>query len=310
MTTRRLAHAAGIATVAADGTILDAWFPAPALGARPAGQDPWIVPADLEPLVDQAPAGDELRAVSHRFVNLEIDLDTAPATTEDAYLRLHLLSHRAVRPGEANLDGIHSVLPNLVWTSLGPVLPETYAARLPLMRRRGIAALSVDRFPRLTDYVLPSGVRIADTARVRLGAYLAPGTNVMGHGSVSFDAGTLGPATIAGRIPRGVAVGAGAVLGGGASIAAPTGGAAAVRPWIGERALLGANSGTGIALGDDSVIEAGLYVTPGTKVLLTHGRAGSNGDPVTVRAAELSGAPGLLFRRNSATGTVEALPRD
>ncbi|EYT53213.1 2,3,4,5-tetrahydropyridine-2,6-carboxylate N-succinyltransferase [Leucobacter sp. UCD-THU] len=306
MTDSRSAWSAGIVTTAADGTVLDAWFPSPALGERPADRDRWVAPAELEELA----GADELRGVELRPVNVEIDLDAAPASTEDAYLRLHLLSHCLVRPNSINLDGIFGKLPNVAWTTAGPMLPDVYAARLPRLKRAGITAVGLDKFPRLTDYVVPQGVRIADTSRVRLGAHLAPGTTVMHEGFVNFNAGTLGASMVEGRISQGVVVGDGSDIGGGASIMGTLSGGGTQRITIGERALLGANSGIGISLGDDSVVEAGLYVTAGTKVVLPKGTIDSNGEPVEVKAVELSGLPQLLFRRNSRTGGVEALPRE
>lgn len=308
----RIAHAAGLATVSANDplSVLDTWFPTPKLGARPVSQDPRIVPTELEEFVNTSSENDELRGVETRYVNIEINLDAEPQGTADAYLRLHLLSHRLVRPNDLNLDGIFSQLPNVVWTSIGPMLPDVYAARLPLLKRHGITAAGIDKFPRLTDYVMPEGVRIADSSRVRLGAYLAPGTTIMHEGFVNFNAGTLGPSMVEGRISQGVVVGVGSDIGGGASIMGTLSGGGAHRISIGERALLGANSGVGISLGDDTVVEAGLYVTAGTKVLLPHGTEASGGKPVTVKASELSGAPQLLFRRNSRTGAVEAMPRE
>ena len=306
MTDSRFAWSAGIATTAADGTVLDAWFPSPTLGKRPADRDRWIAPAELEELA----GSDELRGVDLRPVNVEIDLDAAPASTEDAYLRLHLLSHCLVRPNSISLDGIFGKLPNVAWTTAGPMLPEVYAARLPQLKRAGITAVGLDKFPRLTDYVVPEGVRIADASRVRLGAHLAPGTTVMHEGFVNFNAGTLGASMVEGRISQGVVVGDGSDIGGGASIMGTLSGGGTQRITIGERALLGANSGIGISLGDDSVVEAGLYVTAGTKVMLPKGTAQSGGEPVEVKAVELSGLPQLLFRRNSRSGGVEALPRE
>lgn len=305
MTATRSAWAAGLATVASNGTVLDVWFPSPALGARPGNRDPWVVPAELESFAGR----DELRDVELSPVNIEIDLDAAPVSTADAYLRLHLLSHCLVKPNTVNLDGIFGLLPNVVWTSAGAMLPETYSARLPQLRRAAVVATGIDRFPRLTDYLVPPGVRIADASRVRLGAHLAPGTTVMHEGFVNFNAGTLGSSMVEGRISQGVVVGEGADIGGGASIMGTLSGGGSQQVAIGDRALLGANSGVGISIGNDSVVEAGLYVTAGTKVLLPRGTAGSGGEPVEVKAVELSGQPGILFRRNSRTGAVEALPR-
>ncbi|MFV0433860.1 MAG: 2,3,4,5-tetrahydropyridine-2,6-dicarboxylate N-succinyltransferase [Leucobacter sp.] len=306
MTETRYAWSDGLSTIASNGVVLDAWFPSPALGQRPVGRDPWIATAELEELSGT----DELRGVELRPVSLEIDLDAAPASTEDAYLRLQLLSHCLVRPNSINLDGVFGKLPNVAWTTAGPMLPEDYAARLPRLRRAGITAVGLDKFPRLTDYVVPAGVRIADTSRVRLGAHLAPGTTVMHEGFVNFNAGTLGASMVEGRISQGVVVGDGSDIGGGASIMGTLSGGGTQRITIGERALLGANSGIGISLGDDSVVEAGLYVTAGTKVVLPKGTSQSGGEPVELKALELSGLPGLLFRRNSRTGAVEAIPRE
>ncbi|MGJ0203888.1 2,3,4,5-tetrahydropyridine-2,6-dicarboxylate N-succinyltransferase [Leucobacter sp. gxy201] len=306
MTDSRFAWAAGLATIATDGSVLDAWFPEPALGGLPAAIDRWVAPAELEALAGR----DELRDVELQPITIQIDLDAAPESADDAYLRLHLLSHCLVQPNTINLDGIFGRLPNVVWTSAGPMLPEVYAARLPLLRRAGLTANGIDKFPRLTDYVVPAGVRIADASRIRLGAHLAPGTTVMHEGFVNFNAGTLGASMIEGRISQGVVVGDGSDIGGGASVMGTLSGGGTQRVTIGARALLGANSGIGISIGDDSVVEAGLYVTAGTKVLLPKGTAASGGEPVEVKAVELSGLPKLLFRRNSRTGAVEALPRD
>ncbi len=231
------------------------------------------------------------------------DLDQPPADSGDAYLRLHLLSHRLVRPNTVNLDGIFKVLPNVCWTSLGPVAVSEVDAVRQRALARGIhlEVRSVDKFPPMLDFVVPSGVRVADAARVRLGAYLAEGTTVMHEGFVNFNAGTLGPAMVEGRISQGVVVDAGTDIGGGASIMGTLSGGGTQVISVGQRSLLGANSGLGISLGDDCVIEAGLYLTAGTIVALPDGRH--------VKARELSGQSGLLFRRNSVTGSVEAIAR-
>jgi 2,3,4,5-tetrahydropyridine-2,6-dicarboxylate N-succinyltransferase len=296
--TSRAAWGYGLATIAGDGTVLDTWFPSPALGSLPSGTDPHIAPAEFEQLV----GADPRRNVTLDFVTVQIDLDAAPASTPDAYLRLHLLSHLLAAPNTINLDGIFGHLPIVTWTNAGPVLPADFdRLRIPL-QRAGIAAHGVDKFPRLLDYVTPSRVRIADASRVRLGAHLAPGTTVMHEGFVNFNAGTLGTSMVEGRISQGVVVGDGADIGGGASIMGTLSGGGKERIAIGARALLGANSGIGISIGDDTVVEAGLYVTAGTKVSVA-------GTSDTVKAAELSGVPNLLFRRNSLTGAVEVLPR-
>ncbi len=304
--TSRAAWGYGLATIAASGgtagTVLDTWFPQPALGTLPAGRDPHIAPAEFEQLLGD----DARRNVKLDFVTVSIDLDAAPASTSDAYLRLHLLSHLIVKPNSINLDGLFGQLPTVVWTSAGPVHPDDFSRLRPALQRAGIAAHGIDKFPRLLDYVTPSRVRIADASRVRLGAHLAPGTTVMHEGFVNFNAGTLGASMVEGRVSQGVVVGDGSDIGGGASIMGTLSGGGSTRVAIGERALLGANSGIGISIGDDTVVEAGLYVTAGTKVAVV----GAGPDqPETVKAAELSGMPGLLFRRNSLTGTVEVLAR-
>ena len=297
--TSRHAWGYGLATIAGDGTTLDTWFPSPALGAAPATADPYIVPAAFESLV----GADDTRGVQLDFVVVDIDLDAAPASTPDAYLRLHLLSHLLVAPNTLNLDGIFAHLPIVTWTNAGPMHPADFAARRPQLQRAGIFAHGIDKFPRLIDYVVPDRVRIADADRVRLGAHLANGTTVMHEGFVNFNAGTLGTSMVEGRISQGVVVGDGSDIGGGASIMGTLSGGGTERVSIGSHALLGANSGIGISIGDDTVVEAGLYVTAGTKVTLL------DDNPRTVKAAELSGVPNLLFRRNSLTGAVEVLPR-
>jgi 2,3,4,5-tetrahydropyridine-2-carboxylate N-succinyltransferase len=299
------AWGSGLATIAADGTVLDTWFPEPTLGRIPEGRDRWIAPAELEALATD----DDRRAVRIDIVTVEIELQAAPASTPDAYLRLHLLSHLLVRPNTISLDGVFAHLPIVVWTNAGPVHPADFDRLRPSLLRTGIHATGIDKFPRLLDYVTPDKVRIADASRVRLGAHLAPGTTVMHEGFVNFNAGTLGSSMVEGRISQGVVVGDGSDIGGGASIMGTLSGGGTQRVAIGQRALLGANSGIGISIGDDSVVEAGLYVTAGTKVVLAGAAATAEGAPRTVKAVELSGVPNLLFRRNSLTGAVEVLPR-
>lgn len=298
--TQRTAWGHGLATVAADGTVLDTWYPSPALGAMPTSAR---VPAALA-----AGAGDdEARGVSVVPVVTQIDLDEPPASTADGYLRLHLLSHRLVQPNSINLDGIFAVLPIVAWTSAGPCSSEDFEATRVRLRARGpVTVLGVDRFPRMVDYVVPPKVRIADADRVRLGAYLSPGTTVMHAGFVNYNAGTLGVAMIEGRVSQGVVIGDGSDVGGGASIMGTLSGGGTVRVSIGERTLLGANSGLGIPLGDDCIVEAGLYLTAGTKVTL---RGLGDEEGRIVAARELAGSDGLLFRRNSVTGAVEASAR-
>ena len=280
------------------GTVLDAWFPAPALT-----QTPDLSLADeLEELTGEHPernARTEVRTAS-------IDLDEAPEDAVDGYLRLHLLSHTLVRPNDLNLEGLFGHLANIAWTNHGPVL-ATELNKLALgLRKLGHLSVShVDKFPRLIDYVVPAGVRVGDGDRLRLGAHLADGTTVMHEGFVNFNAGTLGTSMVEGRISQGVVVGDGSDVGGGASTMGTLSGGGTQRISIGERSLLGAESGIGIALGDDCVVEAGLYVTAGSRVIvLIPGE-----DVRVVKAAELSGVSNLLFRRNSVTGAVEVLPR-
>ncbi|TAJ49885.1 MAG: 2,3,4,5-tetrahydropyridine-2,6-dicarboxylate N-succinyltransferase [Herbiconiux sp.] len=292
----------GLATIAADGTVLDTWFPAPALGAAPAGASH---PDSLS--VNAIP--DARRAVDVEVVTVSIELAAPPASTSDAYLRLHLLSHLLVAPNSINLDGIFGHLPIVVWTNAGPVHPDDFDRLRPSLQRAGIQSYGIDKFPRLLDYVTPPKVRIADASRVRLGAHLAPGTTVMHEGFVNFNAGTLGTSMVEGRISQGVVVGDGSDIGGGASIMGTLSGGGTQRVAIGQRALLGANAGIGISIGDDSVVEAGLYVTAGTKVVLIDA-SGADEENRIVKAVELSGVPNLLFRRNSLSGAVEAVSRE
>ncbi|WP_262852135.1 2,3,4,5-tetrahydropyridine-2,6-dicarboxylate N-succinyltransferase [Mumia quercus] len=290
------AWAYGIATLTEDGTVLDVWYPNPALGAF----DGTAEPSGLTALEGE----DEVRRVRRTVVRTEIgDLATPPVDAYDVYLRLHLLSHRLVRPHGANLDGQFGLLANVVWTSIGPCAVEGFEETRLRARAAGlnVAVTSVDKFPRMTDYVLPSGVRIGDADRVRLGAHLAEGTTVMHEGFVNFNAGTLGHAMIEGRISAGVVVGDGTDVGGGASIMGTLSGGGKQVISLGENCLLGANAGIGISLGDDCVVAAGCYVTAGSKVTLPDGSV--------VKAAELSGHDNLLFLTNSETGRLEARPR-
>ena len=245
------------------------------------------------------------------MVCVRSNLDEAPADTADAYLRLHLLSHRLVRPNTINLDGIFAKLPNVVWTNFGPAAVEWFELTRAKLRRRGpVTVYGIDKFPRMVDYVVPAGVRIADADRVRLGAHLAEGTTVMHEGFVNFNAGTLGTSMVEGRISAGVVTGDGSDVGGGASIMGTLSGGGKEKVTIGERVLLGANSGVGISIGDDSVVEAGLYVTAGTRVRVAGPKDADGEDTIkVVKAAELSGVPNLLFRRNSTNGAVEVLAR-
>jgi 2,3,4,5-tetrahydropyridine-2,6-dicarboxylate N-succinyltransferase len=308
--TSRPAWGFGLATTTLDGVTLDTWYPAPALGEPDEGA---AAPDDLHEHVDEA------RRVRVHLVRTVIDLDAPPSGTADAYLRLHLLSHRLVAPHGLNLEGIFAALPNVVWTDRGPCAVDGFEATRARLRAANQVAptvFGVDKFPRMVDYVLPSGVRIADADRVRLGAHLAPGTTVMHEGFVNFNAGTLGTSMVEGRVSAGVVVGDGSDIGGGASIMGTLSGGGREVVSIGRRTLLGANAGLGIALGDDCVVEAGLYVTAGTKVALVGfhrgsatGPSGDDDEPKVVKARELSGANGVLFRRNSLTGGVEAVAR-
>ena len=289
----------GLATTTTSGDVLDVWYPSPALGAA-TGED---APATLK----AAEGTDETRGVRLEVVRTEVDLDAAPASVADAYLRLHLLSARLCAPRSINLDGIFGVLPNVVWTSAGPCAVEGFEEKRAALRttRGHLTVFGVDKFPRMVDYVVPSGVRVADADRVRLGAHLAEGTTVMHEGFVNFNAGTLGTSMVEGRISAGVVVGDGSDLGGGVSIMGTLSGGGTQKVRVGERVLVGANAGIGISIGDDSVVEAGLYVTAGTRVTVL--REGE--EPTVVKAVELSGVPNLLFRRNSTSGVVEVLPR-
>jgi 2,3,4,5-tetrahydropyridine-2-carboxylate N-succinyltransferase len=293
-----------LATVTEDGTVLDAWFPDPELGAYSPSGTTRITADDVSEQLGALAGPDHDRGVEVVAIRTVIaDLADKPADTYDAYLRLHLISHRLVEPHGLNLDGVFGALTNVVWTNYGPCPIEGFEnVRLRLRRRGPVTVYGVDKFPRMVDYVVPTGVRIADADRVRLGAHLAPGTTVMHEGFVNFNAGTLGASMVEGRISAGVVVGDGSDIGGGASIMGTLSGGGTEVISVGKRCLLGANAGLGISLGDDCIIEAGLYVTAGTKVTMSDG--------ATVKARELSGANNLLFRRNSVTGAVEVVSRD
>jgi 2,3,4,5-tetrahydropyridine-2-carboxylate N-succinyltransferase len=305
----RSASAAGLATLTADGRVLDAWYPTPSLdaGAGTPGTfrlDPVAAEDLLGPTVTRSLGADPVRDVEVVAVQTTIaDLDTPPADTYDAWLRLQLLSHRLVRPNTINLDGLFGQLVNVAWTQLGPVAADAVTDTRLRARAAGTPLLvhALDKFPRLTDYVVPSGVRIADASRVRLGAHLADGTTVMHEGFVNFNAGTLGTAMVEGRISQGVVIGEGTDLGGGSSIQGTLSGGGKEVISVGAGCLLGANAGIGISLGDECVVEAGLYVTAGTRVTLPDG--------TVTKAKELSGQSNLLFIRNSESGAVEARPR-
>ena len=293
MSQSQIATATGLATYAAD-VLLDVWYPQPALGEKAAHVN------GLERGIDT----DALRGVRVEVITTTSDLAAAPKDAADAYLRLHLLSHRLMAPRTINLDGLFGLLTNVAWTSLGPVAVENVTQVAINARAKGIQlnVFGLDKFPRMLDYVVPSGVRIADADRVRLGAHLASGTTVMHEGFVNFNAGTLGASMVEGRISAGVVVGNGSDIGGGASIMGTLSGGGKEVITIGENCLVGANAGVGISLGDSCVVEAGCYITGGSKITLP--------DNTVVKAKELSGANGLLFRRNSVSGALEAVSRE
>jgi 2,3,4,5-tetrahydropyridine-2-carboxylate N-succinyltransferase len=288
-----LASGHGIATLSGT-TVLDLWFPSPSLGALTGQPD-----QSLTELVGK----DDVRKVTREIISIEIDLSVAPQSAADAYLRLHLLSHRLIKPHGAVMDGIFGLLTNVAWTSAGPCAVEGFeTVRAALRAKYGhVTVFGVDKFPRMVDYVIPSGVRIADADRVRLGAHLASGTTVMHEGFVNFNAGTLGTSMVEGRISSGVVVGDGSDVGGGASIMGTLSGGGKEVISVGEKCLLGANSGLGISLGNNCVIEAGTYITAAAKVRLPDGEI--------VKAGTLSGASDLLFRRNSLDGSLEVVMR-
>jgi 2,3,4,5-tetrahydropyridine-2-carboxylate N-succinyltransferase len=288
----RKAYGSGVATIASNGDLLDCWY----------------LDVSLSSITNKSDRSENLKAdpvrgVTKREVDLEIDMDVAPQDAADAYLRLHLLSHRLVKPHGVNLDGVFGLLTNVAWTSAGPCsLVDFEKTRAKLRATHGhITVFSIDKFPRMVDYVIPEGVRIADADRVRLGAYLSSGTTIMHEGFVNFNAGTLGKSMVEGRISAGVVVGDGSDVGGGASIMGTLSGGGKEVISIGERCLLGANSGLGISLGNDSVIESGTYITAGSKITLPDGKV--------VKARELSGASNLIFRRNSQSGNLEVVPK-
>jgi len=290
-----MAYGVGVATQTESGQTLDCHFHSLGLGSKPANKQGETLNLQQD--------SDLIRKVKKIVVDISIDLSVAPKDVADVYLRLHLLSHRLVKPHSINLDNIFTLLPNVVWTSVGACEINSFdQVRLALQNKYGnLTVYSVDKFPRMIDYVIPDGVRIADGDRVRLGAYLSAGTTVMHEGFVNFNAGTLGKSMVEGRISSGVVVGDGSDIGGGASIMGTLSGGGKVVISIGERTLLGANSGAGISLGNDCVIEAGVYITAGSKILLPDGKI--------IKAKELSGANNLLFRRNSQSGSLEVVPK-
>jgi 2,3,4,5-tetrahydropyridine-2-carboxylate N-succinyltransferase len=292
---QNLAYGVGVATQTESGQTIDCHFHSIGLGSKPANKQGQALSLQQD--------SDLIRKVKKIPIDIGIELSVAPKDVADVYLRLHLLSHRLVKPHGVNLDNIFTILPNVVWTSVGACEINTFdQVRLALQNKYGnLTVYSVDKFPRMIDYVIPEGVRIADGDRVRLGAYLSAGTTVMHEGFVNFNAGTLGKSMVEGRISSGVVVGDGSDIGGGASIMGTLSGGGKEVISIGERTLLGANSGAGISLGNDCVIEAGVYITAGSKILLPDGKI--------VKAKELSGANNLLFRRNSQSGALEVVPK-
>jgi len=292
---QNLAYGVGVATQTESGQTIDCHFHSIGLGSKPANKQGEALSLQQD--------SDLIRKVKKIPIDIGIELSVAPKDVADVYLRLHLLSHRLVKPHGVNLDNIFTILPNVVWTSVGACEINTFdQVRLALQNKYGnLTVYSVDKFPRMIDYVIPDGVRIADGDRVRLGAYLSAGTTVMHEGFVNFNAGTLGKSMVEGRISSGVVVGDGSDIGGGASIMGTLSGGGKEVISIGERTLLGANSGAGISLGNDCVIEAGVYITAGSKILLPDGKI--------VKAKELSGANNLLFRRNSQSGALEVVPK-
>jgi 2,3,4,5-tetrahydropyridine-2,6-dicarboxylate N-succinyltransferase len=294
----------GLATLASDGSVLDVWFPEPELTESETSATTRLAMSGLPAVLGALVGRDDDRQTETIAIRTVIgSLDDEAADAYDAYLRLHLLSHRLVAPHGLNAGGLFGVLTNVVWTNRGPCAIEGFEAVRARLRRHGpVTVFGVDKFPRMVDYVMPTGVRIADADRVRLGAHLAEGTTVMHEGFINYNAGTLGASMVEGRISAGVVVGDGSDVGGGASIMGTLSGGGTQVISVGKRCLLGANAGLGISLGDDCVVEAGLYVTAGTKVAMPDG--------TSVKARDLSGGNNLLFRRNSLTGTVEVVSRD
>lgn len=301
--TQRFVSAKGVATYHGD-TILCVWYPAPVLSGDETSAAKLAADAVSDEVLTPLAVADEVRGTRAEIVSVTIDLDAAPDGAADGYLRLHALSHRLVKPNDLNVDGLFGQLNNVVWTSEGPCAVEGFEITRAKLKARGqLSVYGVDKFPRMTDFVVPEGVRIADADRVRMGAYLSPGTVVMHEGFINFNAGTLGQAMVEGRISQGVVIGAGTDIGGGASIMGTLSGGGSHKITVGEGTLLGANAGVGISLGDNCIVEAGLYVTAGTRVVLPEQ------DGKVVKAADLSGSDNVLLRRNSETGAVEALAR-
>ena len=323
MTEERTAYGWGLASVDAAGNTLDVWYPQLALGAAPSEAS-----RPNHGFADLAHNEADSRGVRRVPVFTVSQLDEPVSDAADAYLKLHLMSMRLAKPNTLNLDGIFGALNNVVWTNYGPFAVEDFNQRkadveaAALRAARSLTAgaglpcaapavtvnvLGVDKFPRMIDYVVPSGVRIGDADRVRLGAHLAEGTTVMHAGFVNFNAGTLGVSMVEGRVSQGVVVGDGSDIGGGASIMGTLSGGGKLKNSIGEHSLLGANAGIGISLGDNCVVEAGLYVTAGTKITIWDKAKAAAGEALdVVKGADLSGKDNILFIRNSVNGRIEA----
>ena len=310
---KKSAWGIGLATVTTTGRTLDVWYPDPRIGKYSKDEA-----AHTLELLSGLQSSDEARGTRTTIVTCIADLDDQPQSTADAYLRLHLLSHRLALPNSINLEGIISRMPKVVWTTVGPCPTDDFEATRIRLRAKygfGISVTSVDRFPSMVNYVVPSGVSVADGSRVRLGAYLAKGTTVTHSAFISFNAGTLGESIVEGRISQGVVIGAGSEIGGGASARGSFAGWDAGRVSLGKRCLVGANAGLGIPLGDDCVVEAGLFLSAHTDVTLLPGGGvvpGNHGlfaSPHIVKARDLAGASNVLFRRNSLSGRIEALSR-
>lgn len=324
------ALALGTVTKNRDGKIIEAFFPEPQLEpsevlsdalAGITGHDGQskqavvLTPAQLFEFKELISAFDFPKTqalvngaacLGKELVAVLLAQDTQPETVAECYLKLQMLSHRLVKPHQINLDGVFGVLPNVAWTSEGAIDVAELADRQIQARLEGrvLSVDSIDKFPKMSDYVVPAGVRIADAARVRLGAYVGEGTTVMHEGFINFNAGTEGVSMIEGRVSAGVMVGKGSDVGGGASIMGTLSGGGKMVISIGEQALLGANAGLGIPLGDRSTVEAGLYLTAGSKVRVLDAQ-GVEVDKV--KARDLAGVSDLLFRRNSMTGQIECL---
>jgi 2,3,4,5-tetrahydropyridine-2-carboxylate N-succinyltransferase len=323
MTDRAFAFGLGVGTQNSQGAWLEVFYPQPILQPSPAlvaalatfDNDRALDPGELTLLHSalQAAGEDEQAQLAAQFLDSDRPIvaavlheDAPPGNVPEAYLKLHLLSHRLVKPHHTNLDGLFGALPNVAWTSEGAISIDELPGRQLSARLRGevLEVSSVDKFPKMTNYVVPSGVRIAHTARVRLGAYLGEGTTIMHEGFVNFNAGTMGPGMIEGRISAGVVVGSGSDLGGGCSTIGTLSGGGNIVISVGEKCLIGANAGIGIPLGDRCTVEAGLFVTAGTKVAVLDARGAQ---VETAKARDLAGKSDLLFRRNSSTGAVECL---